>query len=248
MLFNLLTTNSKFPAEVAVELLRCFFIIHGPVEHDKGKACLIPYFSSTFMDDSWETDGPLQLRMDIIVDGLSLPWYVYQLTTVSVLKQELCSLRSMKIARNGATVHYGKVSTHLVHDYNTRKITLQVSTTIELLSKSWKRLHKAGKDILSLLSSTWKACHPEVLIYCAHCLFRRDPKPDHYVNPYWFDPDNLQEKPIMRDATSFGGVEPETCMRCLTNEKISKPSVPRPLRRPCKLLPGLYIFGNLYAK
>ena len=234
LLFHLLSTNSEIPPEVAVELLKCFCILHGPAEHKEGNAYIIPYLSSSFMDGSWETDGQLQLRMDIVLGGLSLPWYVYQLTTIAVLKREICPLDAMTVTRNGATVHYGESSIHLVHDYNTRKITLQVSTGIKPIGASWKRLLETAREILSLLLRTWKACHTEVVIYCAHCLFKRDPKPAYYANPYWFPLVNPAEKKDAKPITTFTGIEPVACTRCATGKQRFKPSVLKPLRLPCK--------------
>ena len=205
-------------------------------ENNKGNAYLVPYFSSTYMNSAWKTDGRLQLRADIILSGLSLPWYVYQLTTVAVLKQQRCSLNAMKVTKNGATVSYGRCSIHLIHDYNTKRITVQVSTATEILAKSWRLLSETTKIVLDLLSNTWKATHIEVSVYCAHCLFLRDPDPDYHSNPHWFHPNSSQGKCADGSHVFESGVEPVVCMQCTARDKLLTPTVPGLLRSPCEWL------------
>ena len=186
------------------------------------------------MDSAWKADVRLDLRMDILLCRLSLPWYVYQLTTVAVLKQQRCPLNAIKVTRNGATVSHGRHSIHLIHDYNTKKITVQVSTATEILAKSWRLLSETTKLVLDLLSDTWKATHIEVLVYCAHCLFLCDPDPDYHSNPHWFHPVSSQGKGTDGSHVFESGLEPVVCMQCTARDKLLTPTVPGLLRSPCE--------------
>ena len=75
----------QFDYEVALALLQHFHILHGPVKHKRRTFYIMPFFSSSFMGNSWKTDKDLQLRIDLEIRGLSIPWYVFQLVTVAVL-------------------------------------------------------------------------------------------------------------------------------------------------------------------
>jgi hypothetical protein len=235
LLSSLLSKGSGLTSEVAISLLKCFFILHGPIKTEHRDAYIVPYFANSFMDSSWMTDGYLRLRLDIMLAGLSLPKYVYQLVTVAVLNRTHSPFSAIKVTRNGATIRQDECATHLFHDYNARQITLQVSTTVELIGHSWKHLLETAEIVLNLLTSVWKACRPEVLVYCAHCLFLRNTNPAYTADPNWFYPAN--HRSIDVDAskmTTFSGVGLVPCTRCATYDGALKPSVPKPLMFPCK--------------
>ena len=231
LLISLLKDYSKFPSEAAIALLKCFFIVHGPLEQRRQNAYIVPYISNSFMGDSWQTDGNLQLRTKIVLGGLSLPWYVYQLTTVVVLNRVTSPRSDVKVTRNGATVKHGASSTHIVHDYNTRTVTIQVSTTVELLGQSWKKLLGITLNVTDLLSETWRACRFEVLVYCAHCLFLQEPSPSYEVDPDWlYFISERRDSETGSDDSPFTGLDPVTCKNC----QDVTPTIPTPLRFPSK--------------
>ena len=247
LLFHLLR-SSKFSNDVAVKLLKCFHIIHGPIKHEKRDAFILPSFAAKFMSDSWQTDGHVQLRLDLILGGLSLPRYVFQLVTVAVLNLSTNDCSTLKVTRNGATVRNGENAIHVVHDYNDRKVSLQASTTVEMLGRSWQKLLELAKHILALLSSVWKACRVEVLVYCARCLFLRTVDPGYDVDPEWFcrmckvdvDSENDDEEYFEnggRDETpNFSGLDLVYCKRCSTSVEELIPTVPKPLKYPCEYI------------
>ena len=186
----------------------------------------------------WKTDGDIQLRLDVILEGLSLPWHVYQLLSVAFLTQSTsrCFLNTVHIARNGVAVHHGGSTTYLVHDYNSKTITMQASTDIEHLGDSWKNLLQKVKDILSELLKTWKACHPEIRVYCSHCLFLSEPNPSSDIGPSWF-PSSWKTLGSVEvaDVIPYTGIELVSCKRHEVSIAETKPSVPTPFRFPCKL-------------
>ena len=238
LLIHLLETESKFPPDIALCLLQCFYIVHGPILHNRRSAYAIPYFATKFLDKSWKTDGDLQLRMDILLGGLALPFYVHQVTTVAFLNLLLNASNTFNLARNGATVYHSSSSTHLFHDINNRKITLQESTNPGSLGSSWKNLLETARQIISVLSHHWKACRVSVKIYCSHCLFLRDPIPAHKIDPDWFHPVYEASSSIkirsLKKVEDFCGAEPVSCRRHAIHYKDPRPSVPKPLVFPCK--------------
>ena len=176
LLAHLLTTDSRFSFEVSLQLLKSFYILHGPVKDQLEDSYILPYFAKSYMGDSWKTDGDLQLRLEILLEGLTLPRYVFQLMTVVVLNCHASSVYNpVTVRRDGTTVRIGDMATHLIHDHNNSKATLQVSCSLKLLERSWRHLLGTAKNILELLSKVWKACRPEIAIYCSHCLFLNNP-------------------------------------------------------------------------
>ncbi|XP_067935178.1 malignant fibrous histiocytoma-amplified sequence 1-like [Watersipora subatra] len=229
LLAHLLHCHTQFPFDVALQLLKCFYIVHGPIKKDDRETYVVPYFAHNFLDKSWKTDGDIQLRLDIVLAGLTLPKYVYQLMSVAVLNSNLEQFDTLIVAKNGVTVQQEVCATHMVHNYNTKKVTLQVSTSVELLAVSWNRLIITAKKVIQLLFRVWKASHVEVLVYCAHCLFVRDPNPSFEVDPDWFLP--IEE---VNEVTTFAGTELLACRRCATSgAKVIKRTVPKPLKLPC---------------
>lgn len=240
ILVHLLKKDSKFPPDIALQLLHSFHIIHGPLKQEQASAYIIPYFAPSFMGTSWSTDGELQLRVDIVIGGLSPPKYVHQLLTVAVLNHTYSLYNKVLVKKNGASIYHGASTTHLVHDYNSRTITLQVSTDIEDLGCSWLHLLASVHCVLQLLFDVWKACRVELLTYCAHCLYLRDPNPAYDVDPDWALP-LLQSRTIatvdvFSELILSSGVQPVSCPRHTARSNLQKPTIPRPLQFPCEYL------------
>ena len=122
-----------------------------------------------------------------------------------------------------------------MHDYNNRKVTLQVSTSLRLLERSWKHLLETSKNILDLLSKVWTASPTEVVIYCAHCLYLRHPNPSYEADPKWlhclFENKSAEE---VNSWTTFNS-QNVSCRRSVTNSREVKLTVPKPFRIPCEL-------------
>ena len=156
--------------------------------------------------------------------------------TVVILNHTLDKHDTFQVARNGATVEHDENSTHFVHDYNNRKVTLQVSTSLEHLEKSWKHLLDTSKSIRNLLSKVWKASHPEIVVYCAHCLFLRHPNPSYEPEPEWFHVicDNTAAEEI-NSWTTFNSTN-VFCRRSINDSNtLRRRTVPKPFRIPCEL-------------
>ncbi|XP_067947161.1 malignant fibrous histiocytoma-amplified sequence 1 homolog [Watersipora subatra] len=244
LLYYLLTKESgKFPFEVAVELLKSFKVLHGPVHKRSKEYYLIPFASQSSMDGSWETDGDLQLRLEIEFGGLPLPIYGFHLAIVKfldVLNEETSLPSTMIIRNNGSTIYHGESSTHFVHCFREQKVTVQVSTSTKLLASSWERLIKTTQLILEYITSTWKACRPSGKVVCPHCLYLRDPLPGTFVDPDWLCPvfstvaDSPMKCQLKVDMKAFSGFQPTFCSkRGAKGAASGRPTVPSPLVYPC---------------
>ena len=243
LLFYLLGNYSKFPVDIGIELLHTFYIVHGPIERSQRDAYIVPYFANTFMDESWKADGYLQLRLDIVFEGLALPQYVYQLMTVVVLNETFTSSDDIEVAKNGATIRHGENTTYFIHDYNTRHVTVQVSTSLGLLGRSWRELLRVTKAILDLLAKVWKACRAEVILYCAHCLLLKAPTPARDVSPHWLYTEGERDQ---RHCTSE--LEFVPCRRRGPSQKPMVATIPKVLKYPCKWVIRVLWKRNSFAK
>ncbi|XP_067947185.1 malignant fibrous histiocytoma-amplified sequence 1-like [Watersipora subatra] len=244
LLYYLLTKESaKFSWEVSVELLKSFKVLHGPVHKRAIEYYLIPFASQSSMDGSWKTDGDLQLRLEIQFGGLPLPIYAFHLAIVKfldVLKEEPSLPSTMMVRNNGSTIYHGESSTHFVHFFKEQRVTVQVSTSTQLLASSWKRLIETTRHILEYITSTWKACRPSVKVVCPHCLYLRDPHPGTFVDPDWLCPvfSTVAGGPMQCQlqvyVKSFSGFQPTFCSKREAKSKAGgKPTIPSPLVYPC---------------
>ncbi|XP_067931059.1 malignant fibrous histiocytoma-amplified sequence 1 homolog [Watersipora subatra] len=230
----------QFPKEVAVDLLHCFKILHGPINAGMRKSYIVPYFSPKCMSSDWEIGGGIQLRLVMELGGLALPKYGYQLTTAAFLNADAGPCTTMKVVYNGATVYHGASCTHLIHFDKENKMVLQTSTDANVLADSWNRHLKTAQTLVTYVSSIWKACRPSIEIVCSHCLFLRDPNPGTFVDPDWLYPaftansDGITEVRLKMETSSFSGTEPVFCSKEYIGETCSKkPEIPKPLVYPC---------------
>lgn len=238
ILSHLLKKDSEFPPDVALQLLQSFHIIHGPIKREQTNYYIVPYFAPSFIGSSWCTDGELQLRIEIVLEGLFPPKYVHQLMTVAVLNRTSSLYNKVLVRKNGASIYHGASTTHLVHDYNNRKITLQVSTDADDLASSWEHLLANVHCVLQLLFSVWKACQVELITYCSHCLYLRDPTPAHDVDPDWALPllqtKRMEYRDVLCEVIFSSGVQPVSCSQHTVHHNQQQPTVPKPLQFPCK--------------
>ncbi|XP_067946316.1 malignant fibrous histiocytoma-amplified sequence 1 homolog [Watersipora subatra] len=241
LLYYLLKKESaKFPWEVSVELLKSFKVLHGPVQNPSKEYYLIPFACQSSMDGSWETDGDLQLRLEIQFGGLPIPIYGFHLAIVKFLSVKTSLPSTMKVRNNGATIYHGESSTHFIHFFAEQKVTVQVSTSTQLLATSWKRLIESTQLILEYITSTWKASRPSVNVVCPHCLYLRDLHPGTFVDPDWLCPvfskvaGGPMKCKIKIDAKAFSGFQSTFCSkRTAGHTTTGMPTIPSPLVYPC---------------
>ncbi|KAF6024153.1 hypothetical protein EB796_017548 [Bugula neritina] len=153
ILFHLLQTETNFAPHFAIKLLTSFCILYGPITEQNCNTYIVPYFSLSYIDNRWETDGYLQLRIKVIFNNLPLPKYVFQLMTVALLNFDKNVAYPAEVFHNGTLLGHGNSATHLVHDHNSGSVTIQVSTLVETINSSWQRLIEVTNFIINQTTS-----------------------------------------------------------------------------------------------
>ncbi|XP_067932909.1 malignant fibrous histiocytoma-amplified sequence 1 homolog [Watersipora subatra] len=227
LLKNLLS-NSAFPFDVSIELLKSFLLMHGPIGKSTHAEFLIPAVASEFMEDVANMKNRMQLRLDIILEGLPIPMYVHHQLSVAVLNLLCNPVCQSSAFKSGVTIAQGNSVTTVQHNFNERVITVSIATIPKELSTSWQRLIGVTDAIIRQLSQSWKACHVAVRTYCSHCLFRGDRQPEFQVNPEWLYSVYEANGEAKLKVSMFSGVEPVICQKYST----SSPNVPLPLKFP----------------
>ncbi|XP_067932869.1 malignant fibrous histiocytoma-amplified sequence 1 homolog [Watersipora subatra] len=233
LLKNLLS-NSAFPFDVSIELLKSFLLMHGPIGKSTHAEFLIPAVASEFMEDVANMKNRMQLRLDILLEGLPIPMYVHHQLSVAVLNLLCNPVCQSSAFKSGVTIAQGNSVTTVQHNFNERVITVSIATIPKELSTSWQRLIGVTDAIIRQLSQSWKACHVAVRTYCSHCLFRGDRQPEFQVNPEWLYSVYEANGEAKLKVSTFSGVEPVICKKYST----SSPNVPLPLKFPCIQLTG----------
>ncbi|XP_067933738.1 uncharacterized protein [Watersipora subatra] len=229
LLKNLLK-DSAFPFAVSRELLRSFLMIHGPIEESLHAEYLVPALALETPGDLFKTKNKLQLRLDILFGGLSIPEYVHHQISVTVLNllQNPCYETSAQ--KNGVNIAHENSVTSVLHDFQKRLVKVNVSTTTKELTASWKCLIRVTEAIICQLFQSWKACRIAVRTYCSHCLFINSQEPDVQVNPsyiyFHYEPD--EGKPKLKVDQCIG-IQPVVCKKHSSAEV----RVLAPLRIPC---------------
>ncbi|XP_067941065.1 malignant fibrous histiocytoma-amplified sequence 1 homolog [Watersipora subatra] len=228
LLKNLLEASS-FSFAVSVGLLESFLMMHGPFGKSPHAEFLVPSLASESLKDLFKIEGVLRVKVDILLRGLSIPKYVHQQLSVTVLNLLSNPLHQSSAYKNGVTIRHGNSVTTVKHDFNKKVVSVQVATTSRELGTSWQRLINVADAIIQQLSQSWKACHVAVRIYCSHCMFRGDQEPDSQVNPKWLYCLYEASGKTALKVSTFSGIEPVVCKEHST----SSTQVPTPLKFPC---------------
>ena len=243
LLNHLIGHTSPLPLDIAVELLKTFYILYGPVEHKQRNVYVSPNFSNNVIDEHWKTDGCLQIRGGFIVNGVCLPWFHYQMVMVEVLKCTLgtFSESEVTIVKKGLSIRHGNTATYFTFDDVNRVITLQVSTTVEQLPVSWKHMLDTTDKLRHTLSESWQGSHEEFLLYCVHCLFLRHPKPGYDADPDWVHYMYRKRPDDTKYREKFTGSDIVFCDRATVKKTGMYPSVPKPLKYASKLPQAIWL-------
>ncbi|XP_067934863.1 uncharacterized protein [Watersipora subatra] len=228
LLKNLLS-GSDFPFDVSVELLRSFLMMHGPIGKPTHAEFLVPALASESMEDVANMKNRLQLRVDILLEGLPIPTYVHHQLSVAVLNLLCNPVCRTSAFKSGVTIAQKHSVTYVQHNFHKGVITVRVATIPKELSTSWQRLIDVTDVIIRQLSQSWKACHVAVRIYCSHCLFRGDQQPEFQVNPEWLCSVYEATGEATLKVSTFSGIEPVICKQYST----SPSNVLLPLKFPC---------------
>ena len=231
LLHNLLSNESELPVDVGITLLKTFHLICGPIESDGSEKFIVPYFSTKNIPNPTEGTNHLQLRVDLYLNGLNVPQYVYHVITARFLDICVNPFNTPEAGINGASVQeMNGVLRYLLHNEKEKQVTLITQTPARLISNAWKTQLETMKRLTSELDSVWKGVRYDHVFYCSHCLLTKQSSPATFVNPEWFNRRVRYKLPEPRHTTYTGE---ETCP-CDTND--GRRCVPLPLRYPCKFM------------
>ncbi|XP_067932882.1 malignant fibrous histiocytoma-amplified sequence 1 homolog [Watersipora subatra] len=229
LLKNLLK-DSALSFSVSRELLRSFLMIHGPIQESLHAEYLVPALALKSPGVLFKTKNKLQLRLDILLGGLSIPEYVHQQMSVTVLNLLQNHYHETCGHNNGVSIAHGDSITSVVHDLQKRVVAVKVSTTTKELSESWNCLIRVTEAIICQLFQSWKACRVAIRTYCSHCLFIDSPEPDIQVNPPWlyFHYEPSEGKPELKVA-NHSGIKSVICKK----HSSAQEKMLTPLKFPC---------------
>lgn len=233
VLDHILREKCDFSPNISIELLKAFYIIHGPIEYQEMPAYMIPYFSTRYVGKAWEQEKRLIQKVDICYQGLTPPRYIYQLHTVRLLNFLSKSTDTVYAYKNGAIIHQGNSTVYLIHNYNNNVVTLQIATNAEYVGSSWRQLLESLDHLHRHISAVWKALYSEHIFYCTHCIYTGQPVPDTQIMPGWFQnylKSCRKESQNTKPSPVFVGAD---LVQCRNAEPKGQPSVPKPLKYPC---------------
>jgi len=178
--------KTKTDLNVAVNILKAFRLIYGPVACDvTSTGFYIPYMVEQFSDRDIMSKEELSLRVDLVFKGLSLPQYAYHQMSVGMLELFPSLIASSMVHRDGAGVFHDGLVAQLIHDYKSRQVSIYVSSTARRVCEMWKNLLIITNNALQHVTNSWPASRPVVFSFCAHCMLIQDQHPEKIVNPHW---------------------------------------------------------------
>lgn len=224
---------------VAINILKSFKLIHGPIEREEGSCYIIPYFSSGYLDGSLNTDGNLNFHVDLLFKGLFLPAYVYHQMSLAVFELFPSQTDTAVVKSNGAIVFCGDLVVSLIHDSKSKKVAIKVDTDLEKIAEAWKILMDVTITTIQSTLKTWEAAKLVCVFYCPHCRLAACDHPDIEFNPSWC---GLGKRPgsfSLRTPGTKGSLKSVICKQDRT--------VPSALKFPCKLCMHYYKYYLLFG-
>lgn len=221
LLSRLLEEESELSSELAIEILKTFHLICGPIKGGRNSYYSIPYFCKKSIL-LLVTGSLIPLKIDICFNGLSIPNYVYHLLTAVFVDFQI-EPEQIDVGMNGASVlkRNGTIL-YLLHNSYDRVVTILAMSSIEQIVDAWESQMSTLHHLTSQLRSLWRGAHYDVLTYCAHCLMTKQSVPKAQLDPDW-----LEEL----TSPQYTGEQIAPCERSSFH---SRPLVPSPLQRPCK--------------
>lgn len=221
LLFHLIQSESELPAELAVEVLRVFHLICGPIQRGYETSYIIPYFSTKYISVI-DTGMYIPHKVELCFSGLALSGYIYHLLTARFVDFHLKPLNHVEVGYNGACIKEidGTVK-YLFHNMTERTITLLVMMQPETIITAWESQLATLSHLKSILARAWKGAHYETVFYCSHCLLTKQATPTTTVDPEW--------------ANERGGpyTGKEICVCSQHSLAKGRSHIPLPLLYPC---------------
>ena len=230
VLSHILKTESAFNTDeyvqVAIDLLKSFRLIHGPVPVDGQQGFIIPYFANEICSCP-ELPHPITLQTNIIFKGLALPQYVYQQMSVTLLQLHPEVTSTPIVCQDGVMICHGYTCSKLEFNHGARTVILQVYTDVAHIDVAWEQMVNSIQQIVKQTSDTWKATRAVCSSVCSHCLLKGKENPETKICSDWCRVHKQDADAYLNPKEIFlSGVEPVMCG--------SETDVPKPLKFPCK--------------
>ena len=237
LLHNLLNTESSLPVQIAITLLKTFHLICGPIGTEEKQKFIVPYFSQTTITVIDDIAHLIPLKVDLFLNGLPVPKYVYHLITAAYLDIHIDMFNKVKAGRSGAHVlEENGINRYLIHNVQNQKVTLITLASPQTIGEAWKKQLDALKQITAELESVWRGVRYEHVFYCSHCVLTKQQHPTTAVNPEWFnktkEPNRRSYEYMKSQQTFYTGLEFCTCDAATHPSEGG--SLPKPLQNPCK--------------
>ena len=222
LLSHLINSECDLDSDKAIEVLKVFHLVCGPVLNAKESFYIVPYFSKDIITVI-ETGEYIPMKLEIVFNGLAIPGYVYHLLTAIFVDFLLTQYNRIESGQNGACVKETNGSIqYLIHDQPERTVTLLLLTKAHNMAVSWKSQLSTLQHLTSELRSVWSGAHFETVFYCSHCLLKTRSTVTTQINPSWIDTPHPE----------YTGTEVCVCDADDTTKGI--PTVPHPLMFPCE--------------
>ena len=235
LLLNLLEQESNLSADIAVELLKTFHLVHlcGSSARPINQKYIIPYFATRTITAPQLHSSLIPLKVDLLFHGLPVPGYVFSLITASYLDINSNPFCVSEVGSNGATVvqSNGAIN-HLIHSFTEKRVTLITLSPAKKIDIAWTGQLNSLHKLVSELKSVWKAVRYETIFYCSHCLLTGKQSPATAVDPEWSHSSTEHEENL--PSISYAGDENFICKKEVRDPDYQ--SVPHPLMFPCEYM------------
>ena len=225
LLSNIIEGESDIKPELAIEVLKVFHLICGPIrDESSGRSYIVPYFSQKCITVT-EDESYIPLKADICFNGLAIPGYVYHLLTAIYVDIHNSQYNRVDVGRNGACImEIDGSMKYFFHNQTESTVSLIVLTEPQNIALSWASLLSTSEHLKKQLAEVWKGAHYDTVFYCSHCLLSKQRELSTNANPLW---SNNQSNQV------YTGKEVVVCSQAKSSQE--KPSIPLPLLYPCEL-------------
>lgn len=222
LLFHLIETESQLPSDLAIEVLKAFHLVCGPISMGDARHYILPYFSQQLITVR-DTGVYIPHKVEMCFNGLAIPGYIYHLLTAIYVDLHVTDFNHVEVGSNGACVteSNGTVK-YFFHDSIQRTVTFLILSQPQTISNAWESMLTTLGRLKSSITELWKGAHFDTVFYCSHCLLTKQAAPNCKINPEW----------VNKSGLPYTGKESFVCSQHSPAAGLS--SVPYPLLYPCE--------------
>ena len=223
LLSHIIEGESVINPELAIEVLKVFHLICGPIRESSGCSYIVPYFSQKYITVI-EGGSYIPLKADICFNGLAIPGYVYHLLTAIYVDIHISKYNNVDVGKNGACViDIDGTMKYFFHNQAESTVSLIVLTKPSNIHSSWASQLSTLVRLKEQLAEVWKGAHYDTVFYCSHCLLSKQKELSTHANLSW---SKTEEHPV------YTGKEVVVCRQAKLLQ--GEPSIPLPLLYPCE--------------